>query len=124
MRSWPGGDRLLSTTSIPAVFEATLSEIFEQLNRPVERRGNLWIGSVPVAEVDRFVAGRTVTLRAGCARTDHLFQDVERLLREAVRNVIPDENPSTRWLMAAAVGAGVCAASCFGLLVYALSLIK
>lgn len=107
----------------PGVFEATLSEIFEQLNRPVERRGNLWIGSVPVAEVDRFVAGRTVTLRWVC-EDRHLFQDVERLLREAVRNVIPDENPSTRWLMAAAVGAGVCAASCFGLLVYALSLIK
>jgi hypothetical protein len=107
----------------PAAFEATLSEIFEQLNRPVERRGNLWISSVPVAEVDRFIAGRTVTLRwVGEDRL--LFQDVERLLREAVRNVVPDENPATRWLMAAAVGAGVCAASCFGLLVYALSLIK
>ena len=38
----------------PAVFEATLVEIFEQLNQPVERRGNLWVSGVPLVEVDRF----------------------------------------------------------------------
>jgi hypothetical protein len=107
----------------PTVFEATLSEIFEQLNRPVERHGNLWVGPAPLAEVDRFIAGRTVTLR--WVGEDHLlFQEVERLLREAARTIIPDENPASRWLMACAVGAGASAASCFGLLAYALSLIK
>ena len=105
------------------MFEATLVEIFEQLNKPVERRGNLWVSGVPLAEVDRFLAGRTVTLR-WVSEDRLLFQDVERLLREAVRTVVPDENPATRWLMASAVGAGVSAASCFGLLVYALSLFK
>jgi hypothetical protein len=107
----------------PAVFEAALGEIFEQLNRPVERHGNLWVGPVPLAEVDRFVAGRTVTLR-WVAEDRLLFQEVERLLREAVRTISSDENPATRWLMAGAVGAGASAAGCFGLLAYALSLIR
>lgn len=107
----------------PSVFEAALSEVFEQLNKPVERHGNLWTSAVPLAEVDRFVAGRTVTLRwVGEDRV--LFQEVERLLREAVRLIGTDENPATRWLMAGAVGAGASAAGCFGLLAWALSLIK
>src|SRR5262245_41137999 len=37
----------------PAAFESTLTEVFEQLNRPVERRGNLWVGSLPLFELDR-----------------------------------------------------------------------
>jgi hypothetical protein len=107
----------------PAHFDAVLSEIFEQLNRPVERRGNLWLGPAPLAEVERFVAGRTVTVR-WLGEDTLLFQDFERLLREAARTMGSDENPATRWLMAGALGAGSSAACCFGLLVYALSLVK
>jgi len=107
----------------PGVFESTVTEIFEQLNRPVERRGNLWLGPAPLAEVERFPAGRTATLR-WVGEDPLLFQEIERLLREAVRTIVPDENPATRWLMAGAMGAGASAACCFGLLVYALSLIK
>src|SRR5207253_6631933 len=47
----------------PAAFEATLTEVFEHLGRPVERRGNLWSNGAPLFELDRFVGGQTVTLR-------------------------------------------------------------
>ncbi len=107
----------------PAAFEATIAEVFEQLNRPVERRGNLWVSGVPLFELDRFVGGRTVTLR--WIAEDHLlFQDVERLLREAIRNVSNDDNPATRWLTAGSLSAGLSALACFGLLIYALSLFR
>lgn len=103
----------------PAAFEATVAEVFEQLNRPVERRGNLWVGGVPLFELDRFPGGRTVTLR--WVAEDHLlFQDVERLLREAVRNVPADENPATVWVTLASVVTGLFALICFGLLVFML----
>jgi len=107
----------------PSAFEATLAEVFEQMNRPIERRGNRWSSGIPLCELDRFVGGRTVTLR-WVAEDRLLFQDVERLLREAIRSVATDENPATRWLMASSIGAGLSAVSCFGVLVYALSLIK
>jgi hypothetical protein len=107
----------------PSAFEAILAEVFEQLSRPVERRGNLWVGGVPLLELDRFVGGRTVTVR-WVAEDRLLFQEVERLLREAVRTAPVDENPASRWLMASAVGAGLAAVSCFGLLAYAMSLIR
>jgi hypothetical protein len=107
----------------PAAFEATLTEVFEQLNRPVERRGDLWVGGEPLFELDRFVAGRTVTLR-WIAEDRLLFQEVERLVREAVRAITTDDNPSTRWLMSGSAAAGLSAVLCFGLLVYALSLFR
>ncbi len=99
----------------PAAFEATLGEVFEHLGRPVERRGNLWVGGVPLFELDRFEAGRTVTLR-WLAQDRTLFQEVERLLREAMSNHPSDENPASRWLMAAAGGLGFWAVFCLGLL--------
>ena len=107
----------------PAAFEATLTEVFEHLNRPVERRGDLWVGGAPLFELDRFPGGRTVTLR-WLSEDRPLFQEVERLLREAVRTLAPDDNPATRWLMACAVGSTLAAVCCFGLLVYALSLFR
>ena len=107
----------------PISFEATLGEVFEQMNRPVERRGNLWLSSVPLCEVDRFVGGHTVTLR-WLGEDRALFQDVERLLREAVRGVASDENPAARWLMASSFGAGLSALCWLGLLIFALSRIR
>jgi len=107
----------------PAAFEATLTEVFEQLNRPVERRGNLWVGGLPLFELDRFDRGRTVTLR-WVSEDLLLFQEVERLLREALRTLTTGDNPSSRWLSAGALGAGLMATGCFGLLVYALSLFR
>ena len=62
----------------PTAFEATLTEVFEQLSRPVERRGNVWISGVPLCELDRFIGGQTVTLR-WLADDRQLFQEVERL---------------------------------------------
>ena len=104
------------------MFESTLNEVFEHLNRPIERRGNVWFSGVPLLELDRFPRGKTVTLR--WLGEDHLlFQDVERLLREMVRSLYTEENAVTQWIMAAAVGIGLSAISCFGLLIYALRLI-
>jgi hypothetical protein len=97
----------------PAEFEATIAEVFDQLNRPVERRGNLWSSGVPLFALDRFPAGHTVTLR-WVADDPLLFQEVERLLREAVRGLAPEQNGATAWLMAAALGTGLTA--CLGLL--------
>lgn len=102
----------------PNSFEATLTEVFEHLGRPIERRGNLWLSSVPLFELDLFPRGRTVTLR-WINEDQLLFVEVERLLREGVRSLFTENNPSTHWLQAAAVGAGVSTICCFGLLIYA-----
>ena len=47
----------------PAAFESLLTEVFDQLGRPVERRGKLWVGGAPLCEVDTFEGGRTAVLR-------------------------------------------------------------
>ena len=105
----------------PAEFEAIISEVFEQLGRPVERRGNLWVGGVPLFELDRFQAGHTVTLR-WVADDPLLFQEVERLLREAVRGLAPEENPTTFWLTVASMTVGFIALA--AMLVYYVYLIR
>lgn len=105
----------------PAAFETTLAEVFEQLNHPVERRGNVWYGNGAVCEVDRFPRGRTVTLR-WLSGNQQLFDSVNRLVREAVPSLTTYDNPSSQWFSAAAFGAGLFAVVCFGLLVYALRL--
>lgn len=105
----------------PAEFETALTEVFEQLNKPVERKGNRWVCGVPLFELDRFERGQTVTLR-WLSDDRLLFQDVERLLREAVGNLAPGDENTGRWLMACAGGAGFVAVFSFGLLmVYAFS---
>jgi hypothetical protein len=101
----------------PAAFEVTVLEVFEQLGRPIERRGNLWIGAEPLFELEPFAGGHTVTLR-WVSDDRLLFQEVDRLLREALRNVLTDENATTRWLMAIAGGLGFWAVCCFGLLLF------
>lgn len=107
---------------VPGTFDGILGEVFEQLNRTVERRGNVWSNGMPLCEVDRFEAGQTVTLR--WLSDDRLFfQDVDRLIREAVRSTSSEDNPATRWLMAAAVSTGMAAICCMGLLLYAFSLL-
>lgn len=102
----------------PAEFETTVAEVFEHMGKPVERRGNQWVAGTPLFELDRFEAGRTVTLR--WVSTDRLlFEEVDRLLREAVGSLHSGDNPATRWLMACAGGAGVWAALCLaGLLAF------
>lgn len=107
----------------PAAFEALLTEVFEQLGRAVERRGKLWVGGVPLFELDAFEGGRTVTLR-WVSDDPRLFEDVSRQLREALATHPTAENGVTRWLMAGAVGSGATVLCCFGLLVYGLSLIR
>jgi hypothetical protein len=107
----------------PAAFEMSLTEVFEHLNHPVERRGNLWVSGVPLFELERFPRGRTVTLR-WVAEDRLLFQEVERLMREAIRSLFADDNVSSHWLMAAAIVAGFSAVSCFGMLIYILHLLS
>jgi len=87
----------------PDQFESALTEVFDHLGRPVERRGNLFVGGLPLCEVDSFPAGRTVTLR--WLSDDHLlFQEVVRQVREAVQPLAPAENPASRWLSTAVIG--------------------
>jgi hypothetical protein len=87
----------------PGQLEAALGELFEQLGRPVERRGNLWVGGVPLFELEPFVGGRTVTFRW---LTDDLqmFQEAERYIREGVGSLPTGDNPAARWLMTSAIG--------------------
>ncbi len=101
----------------PAAFEATVTEVFEHLGRPIERKGKLWIASIPLFELDSFAGGHTVTLR-WVSEDQTLFQEVDRLLREALRNVVTEENATTRWLMAFAGGLGFWALCCLGLLLF------
>jgi hypothetical protein len=105
-----------------AEFEATLAEVFEQLGRAVERKGRRWSAGGPVCELERFDGGHTVTLR-WLSDDRLLFQEVERVLREAVGGLAPDDNPAARWLMAAAGGVGIWAVFATGMsLVYLFSI--
>jgi len=47
----------------PDHFEATLSEVFRAPRPPGGAPRNLWVGGVPLCEVEPFAGGRTVTLR-------------------------------------------------------------
>jgi hypothetical protein len=107
----------------PAAFEALLDEVFHQLGRPVERRGKLWVSGEPLFELDEFEAGHTVTLR-WVSGDERLYEEVTRQLRAALAAQPADDNPASRWIMAAAVGCGALAGACFGLLLYAYSLIR
>ena len=87
----------------PEHFESLLGEVFDHLRRTVERRGNLWVGGVPLCEVDPFAGGRTVTLR-WLSEDLLLFQEVERQVREAVRMITTRDNPAARWFSSAVAG--------------------
>lgn len=104
-------------------FEVAVGDALEQLNRPVERQGNVWsVPTGPLFRVDHFEGGRTATLR-WLSDDRPLFLDVERLTREALRPAVADENPAGAWLMAFAGGAASWAAGSLGLLlVYFFSL--
>ena len=99
-----------------------MTEVCEHMNRPVERRGNLWSSQGPLFELDRFPRGRTVTLR-WLSNDIRLFQELERLLREALRTHYSDENPFSHWVFASALGTIFATVACFGILVFVLRLI-
>lgn len=107
----------------PAAFESLLTEVFDQLGRPVERRGKLWVGGAPLCEVDTFEGGRTAVLRWVSDDT-RLFEEVDRQLRAALATHSTGDNPASRWLTAATVGTVTTAACSFGLLLYGLSLMR
>jgi hypothetical protein len=99
----------------PTDFESAIVDAFEQLGRPLERRGNQWLAGIPLFELDSFEGGRTVTLR-WVAEDAHLFYEAERLLRQTTRNLATDDNPAAPWLMACAGGSGFWAAGSFAML--------
>lgn len=107
----------------PAAFEATLTEVFHQLGRPLERQGKLWLSGEPLFELDEFDGGHTVTLR-WVSNDGRLYEEVTRQLRAALAAHTTDDNPASQWIMSAAVGCGAVAGCCFGLLLYAFSLIR
>jgi hypothetical protein len=91
----------------PAEFEDVVTEVFDQLGQPVERRGNLWVGSGPLFELEPFANGRTVTLR-WLADDLPFFQEADRQLRLAASAAVSSgHNPSARWLMTGAAGSGM-----------------
>lgn len=107
----------------PASFETTIVEIFEQINRPLEREGKLWASGVPLFELDTFESGHTVTLR-WVSNDQRLFEEVTRQLRAALSTHIATENPASRWLLSAAWSFGILAAASCGLLIYGLALLR
>jgi hypothetical protein len=107
----------------PAVFEGALAEVCEELGRPVERRGNLWVGGVPLVELEPFAAGHAVTLR-WLSDDDRLYEEVERRLRETLPTIPTGDHPVARWLMSGAVGAIFFVTFCTVLLAYGLAIIR
>lgn len=101
----------------PDQFEAVLTEVFDHIGRPVERRGNLWVGGLPLCEVVPFAAGRTVTLR-WVSEDVLLFQELDRQVREAVRTLSTGENPASRWFTSGVVGCAIIIIFCVVLLLY------
>jgi hypothetical protein len=87
----------------PDAFEAAVAEVFDHLGRAVERRGNLWSGPNPLFELEPFNAGKCVALR-WVGDDDRLFEEIARLLRPAVADLAPADNPTSRWLTSAAIG--------------------
>jgi hypothetical protein len=99
----------------PTEFESAITDVFERLNRPLERRGKVWVSGVPLFELDTFENGHTVTLR--WVAEDHaLFLEAERLTREAMKAIATEDNPAAPWLLACAAGAGFWAAGSFALI--------
>lgn len=107
----------------PAEFEGALTEVFEQLGRPVERRGNLWVGGVPLVEVESFEGGKSVTLR-WVSDDARLFQDVDRQLRQAATGLAPAESQLGRWFMSGAAGCALLVVFCVAVLAAAFSLVR
>lgn len=107
----------------PGQLEVALTEVFEQLGRPVERRGNLFVGGVPLVELEPCAAGRAVALR-WVSDDLHFFQEVERHVREAAPTLAPGDNPAARWVASAAVACSVAVVFCVGLLLYGLNLVR
>jgi hypothetical protein len=105
----------------PAALETLLTEVFEQLNRPLERRGKLWVGADPLFELDTFEGGHTATLR-WVSDDERLFEEVSRMLRTALASHASAENPADGWVRSAAYGCGMVVVCCLGLLVYGLTL--
>lgn len=107
----------------PDLVEATLADLFEQLGRPVERRGDLWVAGTPVFEVDPFPAARTVTVR-WLSDDRRLFQEVARHLRDAVPADPGRDNPAAPWLLTGAVLCGIVSTFCAVLLGYGLAVLR
>jgi hypothetical protein len=106
-----------------AAFEASVAEVFEHLNRPVERRGNVWYsGPASLFELDPFPRGRTATLRWLTGDLE-LFQEVDRNLREAVRSQYTDTNVFSQWILAAAIWVSIAAVACLGSLAFVMRVI-
>ena len=107
----------------PGLFEITLTDLFEQLGRPVERRGNLWVGGVPLFELDPFAASQTVTLR-WLSDDARLFEEVERQVRQAVPTLPPGDGAAGRWLVSAATACLVFVVCCVGMMAYGMALVR
>jgi hypothetical protein len=98
-------------------FEAAVRDVFEQLGRPVERRGKQFVAGVPLCEVDSFEGGRTVQLR-WLSDDAALLQGVDRHLRQSSKTLAPMDNPAARWISTSVVAVGAILVFIAGLVVY------
>ena len=107
----------------PNQFETTLSEVFDQMGRTVDRQGNLWSSGGPLLELERSENGRAVMVH-WISSDRPLFQELERHLRIAVPSLPGGENVVARWLMFGAVSSLALVVFCSVLLIYGLSLVR
>ena len=107
----------------PTQFEIALAEACEQLGRPVERRGNLWVGGLPLYELEPFDSGQTVTLR-WLADDHRLFEDVNRQVRGMLPSLANGHEATSRWFTTAAIGCLIVVVFCLVLLIYGLALVR
>ena len=96
----------------PAAFEATVAEVCEHLNRPVERRGNLWISSVPLFELDRFPRRNRDPPLAG--RGPFAVSGDGSLVTRSRAFAIHRGQPISQWFLAGAIR--LCGRILFGIL--------
>ncbi len=104
-------------------FETAVAEVFDHLGRPAQRTGNLWSAPGPLFELEPFAAGKCVALR-WVGDDERLFEEVARQLRPAVADLAPVDNPTARWLTAAAVGILVVVVFFVGVMVTSVGLVR
>jgi hypothetical protein len=95
----------------PAAAEEALKDIFEKLNLPAVRKGNLWSSDRDLVEMSVFHVFSHVTLKLLPA-DQRLREELEREIRAAMPRQQVGENPAGPWLTSAAVSCFITTVSC------------
>lgn len=95
----------------PPAAEAALKDVFEKLNLPATRKGNLWSSDRDLVEMTVFHVFSHVTLKL-LPDDQRLREELEREIRAAMPRQQVGENPAGPWLMSAAVSCFITTVSC------------